>query len=136
MADAMVAFGDERLPERIWRRLTVAPDGCWIWSGALVKGYGYVHFDGRHRYVHRLLYHELVRPVLDNEDVHHERCRETRCANPAHMEPQDRREHRGHGARDRTHCPKGHPLSGPNVYHRKDRPGRECRACRRERDAR
>lgn len=131
-------FGDPRVPERIWRRLVIADDGCWLWTGSTVKGYGYLWLDRRHRYAHRALYHVLVRPVRDDEDVHHEECRNTRCANPAHMFPQDRRIHRGHGARDRTHCPKGHPLSGPNVYRRGDRPGRECRACRadRQREAR
>lgn len=35
----------------------------------------------------------------------------------------------GHAMRAKTHCKRGHPLSGPNVYVRTDRNGRECRAC-------
>lgn len=39
------------------------------------------------------------------------------------------------GARPkRTHCPKGHPLSGENVYIARTTGGRSCLACRRERD--
>lgn len=36
----------------------------------------------------------------------------------------------GHYGRDQTHCKRGHPLNGPNLYVRPDRGTRECRKCK------
>lgn len=43
-----------------------------------------------------------------------------------------RRCHAQHDAK--THCPRGHPYAGPNLYVRPDGTGRGCRACRRRAD--
>lgn len=37
-------------------------------------------------------------------------------------------------ARKRTHCPRGHPLSGENLYTNRASGGRSCLECRRQRD--
>jgi hypothetical protein len=29
----------------------------------------------------------------------------------------------------KTHCKRGHPLFGDNLYTRKDKPGRQCKQC-------
>ena len=43
-------FGDARLPERFWDKVSPEPNsGCWIWCAA-IKGLGYGHFkwDGKY----------------------------------------------------------------------------------------
>ncbi len=41
MRGAAVEFGDARLPERFWQKVTPCPmTGCWLWTGSHVDGYG------------------------------------------------------------------------------------------------
>lgn len=56
--------------ERLWQRVDkTAPNGCWLWLGALNgSGYGAVGRDNKVLRVHRVTY-ELL------------------CCNPEHLEP-------------------------------------------------
>ena len=38
----MANFGDERLPQRFWSKVSPCPmSGCWIWTGTTTqRGYG------------------------------------------------------------------------------------------------
>lgn len=129
------------LPRRLSSRITVATDGCWLWTGTSgAGGYGVVQIAVGSRArttAHRLVYELLVGPIPEGKQLDH-LCRVRNCVNPAHVEPVTIRENvlRGVGpsaanAR-KTHCPKGHPLAGDNLVTR-PRGGRECRTCHRAR---
>jgi hypothetical protein len=129
-------FGDARVPARVWAKINIAPDGCWMWTGATGGGtykYGVASLDGRIRLVHRWMYGVAVRPAADGEHVHHE-CRVPLCVNPAHLQALPVAEHIGQWHRDKTHCPHGHLYDEANTYFSKSpKGGRNCRTCGRER---
>lgn len=69
---------------------------------------------------HRFAY-ELIRgKIPEGLDIDH-LCRNRQCVNPEHMEPVTPRENTIRGDTipahnlKKTHCPKGHPLSGDNL---------------------
>ena len=139
----MATFGDDRLPARFWSRVVVDANGCWTWTGATTgKGYGVATLDGKLRLAHRWVYHRLVAPVDQEtargqarDHVHHAGCRNTLCVNPAHLEARPAGEHLGHGHRDKTTCPSGHPYDEANTLVRANG-WRSCRACARDRTRR
>lgn len=111
---------------------------CCVWQGARNRhGYGVVGFKHGSCLVHRVVY-ELVRgPIPDGLELDHVKsrgCHSPACCNVAHLEPVSHGVNvaRGDsGAREaaRTHCPKGHPYSGSNVYVVPKSGSRACRAC-------
>jgi hypothetical protein len=127
--------------------------GCWVWHSEIQPGgYGRFWFNRASGYAHIASYELLVGPIpkgLHLDHLCHTRdltcdggweCKHRRCVNPEHLQPVTRLENvrRGHrnnpGVR-KTHCPKGHPYSGPNLYV-SPRGDRMCRACRRSSDRR
>lgn len=61
---------------------------CWVWLGALSpEGYGRVGT----KYAHRIVYEQHVGPIPPGLQLDH-LCRNTRCVNPAHLEPVTRAE--------------------------------------------
>ena|SRR5215831_7523740 len=115
---------------------TEITDSCWLWTGPTGDlGYSRVWVDGKGRHGHRVMYEAEIGPVPDGMTLDH-LCRVRNCINPAHLEVVSRAENvlRGEGltaqnARKKR-CPKGHRLSGENLYiSQKGR--RECRICRR-----
>lgn len=140
-----------RIAVRFWEK--VDPSGsCWLWTasttgtgrwqyGTMVTG---SRTDGSRRFrkAHHLAYELAIGPIPEGMDVHH-LCGNTLCVRPSHLEIVSRRTHIVHrhdgimaqNAR-KTHCPRGHPLSGDNlvIETKKDRErgiGRRCRICRR-----
>lgn len=115
---------------RLARRVVVDPDtGCWLWTGALNgKGYGQIGVEGRSRSTHRVAYEALVGPIPDGLQLDH-LCRVRHCANPEHLEPVTGAENlaRSPLMGSKTHCLRGHPLSGFNVIRNGNR--RYCREC-------
>lgn len=132
--------------DRLFCRLVVADDlsengwsGCWVWPGAKSRGYGSVSVrlpDGRYirRLTHRVVWEYVVGLVPAGLELDH-LCRRRACCNPAHLEPVTHRENTRRGAGNqnvnKTHCDRGHPLSGPNM---RIEPygGRRCKACQYE----
>jgi hypothetical protein len=121
-------------------RSASTPDtGCWPWLGARwghKKGYGAAWYENFTWRAHRLFFTLLVRPVADDEHVHHD-CRNGLCCNPAHISALHESEHWGHGHADKTHCPHGHEYTEANTIVRWRRtakgtlsPNRSCRTCR------
>lgn len=113
---------------------------CWLWLGPLDRqGYVRVWYKGRNTRAH-IVTRELVFGPAPPGLVHDHTCRTRHCISPHCTEPVTNHVNtlRGDGPTARnakkTHCPRGHELSGDNVYERPDRPGsRECLTCKRER---
>ncbi len=115
-------------------RYVIDKNGCWNWDVCDNLGYGRAT-DGKHRSVkaHRLMYERLVGPIPEGLVIDH-LCRNRTCVNPDHLEPVTQSENvrRGNGfsavnAR-KTHCKRGHPLDGDNLY-RNPAGARVCRTC-------
>lgn len=132
--------------------------GCEIWNGSRDHtGYGVASIrraSGREncKRVHRIAWEVMVGPIPTGLELDHlchtnsdcdlgGLCPHRPCWNPDHLEPVTRRENcrrsksiPGLNAQ-KTHCKRGHPLSGDNLF--VDRAGgRICRQCRKEWDAR
>lgn len=125
-----------------------APGGCWLWTGPLNES-GYAmrrQNSGSSSLVHRWLYQLLVGPVdrsLHLDHLCHTRdescradrsCPHRRCVNPAHLEPvtpaENNRRSRSPAqlAAKANRCKRGHDLT-VHGYVRKDKKGRNCKAC-------
>jgi hypothetical protein len=134
------------LEERFWAQVNKT-DACWLWTGhtATGKGYGRIRVDGKYQKAHRVAYEMLVGPIPDGMQLDHiwaNGCTNRNCVKaiadefgPPHLEPVTNKENglRGNSpmaqnAR-KTHCPKGHPYEGDNLYPRTDH-GRRCRICK------
>jgi len=63
--------------------------GCWIWSGAVAGSgnhwYGHANLDGKHIYIHRLMY-EIHRGKIKKGMTIDHLCKVTRCVNPKHLD--------------------------------------------------
>lgn len=97
------------------------------------SGYGYVYVGRRRIPAHRAAYILTGRPLTDEDVVDH-LCRNPCCVNPAHLEAVSNVENVMRGDSppaknaNKTHCERGHPLSGANIYNYRGR--RHCRRCR------
>ena len=86
------ALGDNRLPERFWRKVTVdTGSGCWVWMGATTSSrYGSILWQGRAQSTHRIAYEVLTGETIpDGLTIDHVArlgCIHRACLNPAHLE--------------------------------------------------
>lgn len=107
--------------------------GCWMWMGSLSTKYGTYYRLGRNYAAHRLVFLALGGAIPDGLVLHH-KCRNCWCVNPDHLEPLSNKANVLAGTSPtaangrKTHCYRGHPLSGDNLL-RKNRSLRECRTC-------
>ena len=129
------------IPARLERH--IAPDpatGCWLWRGALIRGYGRVRWphggkSARQVMAHRAVFMASGRSIPDGLTLDH-LCRNPACVNPDHLEPVTSWEntlrspiHFAAVNARKTECPRGHLLLGSNLYVKPD--GRRvCKACR------
>ena len=75
------------LPADIAAWITVSASGCWEWQRARNNfGYGHMFREGRHVYVHRVVFEILASPIPHGYVLDH-LCRNPPCCNPAHLEP-------------------------------------------------
>ena len=93
---------------------------CWIWRGHRIKKGGYGRLTGKKgtALVHKMVWENLLGTVPLGMCLDH-LCRVTNCVNPAHMEVVTPEENTRRGLPFRkvqTHCKRGHPLSGANLY--------------------
>jgi HNH endonuclease len=107
-------------------------DGCWEWTSYKDRnGYGRVYaFKKPGNLAHRIVYELLAGPIPAGLTLDHE-CKNRGCVRPDHLKPMPLVDNvrRGVTANSlKTHCPRGHPYEGENLYvNSKGR--RECRAC-------
>ena len=108
---------------------------CWEWQGAKTdKGYAVIRMGSRNCLAHRVLYELVVGIIPEGLCLDH-LCRKRACIRPDHLEPVTHALNilRGEGApakhARKTHCLRGHPLSGDNLLPRPKNKGRQCRAC-------
>ena len=113
---------------------------CLVFTGTKVKGYGQIRREGPRKgqiYTHVWAYETYIGPVPHGLQLDH-LCRNRACFNVAHLEPVTHAENvqrglagqaTGDRQRAKTHCPKGHPYSGDNLY-TNPRSYRNCRECR------
>jgi hypothetical protein len=59
------------LEERLLRKIEKQENGCWLWRGAVQKGYGQIGLLGRERAAHRLAYALWVEPIPNGLVVLH-----------------------------------------------------------------
>lgn len=111
---------------------------CWQWTGSLIKGSGYAQFwlSGTNRLAHRVAWRMRNGDIPEGLQIDH-LCRNRACVNPDHMEVVTGlvNTHRGTSPAacnvGKTHCPKGHPYEGGNLYIGSE--GRRvCRQCQRD----
>jgi len=113
--------GGHRLDQvdRVFTRIEVSEDGCWIWQGSKDKhGYGRTNLgSGKIQNTHRFLYEQLVGAVGTGLELDH-LCMNQSCVNPSHLEPVTHQENIKRWARNLgiTHCPQGHEYSDENTY--------------------
>lgn len=74
------------IPPRFWSKVNKEPgDGCWVWTGCLVRGYGMMHITGKGAgYAHRFAWESLVGPIPHGMQLDHI-CHNPTCVNPAHL---------------------------------------------------
>lgn len=107
--------------------------GCWNWTGSKhERGYGHIHRNGTILQAHRVSYEIFKQTIPKNHDLDH-LCRNEKCVNPSHLEPVSHRENVLRGISplakqaQQTHCKRGHPLSGKNLY--VNNGSRRCQTC-------
>lgn len=129
------------LPAAMQAKVTLKPcpdenlEGpCWHWTGTLNhRGYGHIYIDGSTRRAHRVAFERLVGPIGDGLQLDH-LCLVKHCINPAHLEPVTNRVNQQRTEKaTKTHCIRGHALSGSNLIIKSPKSGgqRQCRECKR-----
>lgn len=112
--------------------------GCWNWDGCVTsQGYGVLYWDKKKQPAHRQAWMMFRGPIPSDFHIHHI-CENRRCVNPDHLLPVTPREHVNDYTplaapninAQKTHCSKGHPLEGDNIYNPPGTNKRVCRICK------
>ena len=109
-----------------------ALSGCWLWTGSEnFGGYGRFYLHNKKFAAHRTSYELFKGPIPGGLQLDH-LCRVRCCVNPDHLEIVTGAENMRRGFSPsginakKTHCHRGHPLSGDNIVGTR---GRDCREC-------
>lgn len=114
-------------------------DGCWLWPAGSDR-YGRIMRARSLVLAHRAVWEEFIGPIPNGLEMHH-KCMVTMCVNPLHLEVVTHKQNMmrpdGGGRKmaeanlAKTHCPRGHPYAGDNLYYKKQGANRLCRTCSR-----
>ena len=108
------------------------PNGCWEWQRRRRGSkYAVMEFDRRPRSVHRIMYTFAWGDIPEGLELDHI-CRNQYCVNPFHLEAVTHKKNMERGDFStliKTHCIRGHPFAGPNIYIRPGNGYRQCYAC-------
>lgn len=124
------------------KNYVVDSSGCWLWTRSKTKlGYAQFFYAGKMSKGHRYAYSFFKGPIPKDKVLDH-LCRVRHCVNPDHLELVTNRENVLRGISSaatnakKTHCKRGHELSGSNVFLCKKGGGRwrECKKCKVERN--
>jgi len=111
--------------------------GCWLWTGSIDPcGYGRFGLLGKNRQAHRVALELRDRTIPEGLEVDH-LCEVRNCVNPEHLQLVTHKDNvrlshkrgRGYWVKQ-THCIRGHPLSGDNLYINPRGFRRICKICR------
>lgn len=84
----MIEFGDDRLPAKFWRRVSIKNSGCWEWVGPRSRHGNYGRFCVSNRgdtvRAHRHLYLVLIGMNNPENSILHS-CDNAPCVNPLHL---------------------------------------------------
>lgn len=106
--------------DRIFDRIELGLDDCWLWTGPVSDGYGVIGGGGRLWRVHRVTFEHFIGAIPDELELDH-LCRVRACANPWHCEAVTSLENWKRGATPsrlnalKTHCVRGHEFSSVNT---------------------
>lgn len=112
---------------------------CIIFTGNICKD-GYGKLEGgrdfpRETLAHRVAFLVWNGPIPKGLEIDH-RCNNRLCINPQHLWAVTHSQNIGfadyssnHRNSVKTHCKRGHPLSGDNLYISPKTKSRKCRAC-------
>lgn len=111
------------LAERLLSRTKANEHGCLEFQGCRSgKGYGLGNYKDQSEHAHRTVYRGKRGVIPEGWDVFHT-CDNPPCINPLHLfaapravNIQDMRAKKRGNNQRKTHCPKGHPYSGDNLY--------------------
>ena len=125
---------NEVIRQRFWSRMAIDPQtNCWNWTSGLWGGYGSFYFQNKRYKASRFAF-MLTYGYFPTVCRH--KCDNSLCVNPDHLEDGSYKDNtqdmmkRGRWRNqyvDRTHCHRGHLLSGDNIRMRGN--GRVCKAC-------
>lgn len=116
--------------------------GCWLWTASLCRdGYGNFYDGKRVIGAHRFSWQTYKGEIPEGLHILH-KCDTPACVNPDHLSLGTHRDNMNDSLlkgrnffASKTHCKRGHVLSGENLYVRPDGT-RDCYTCRQERHLR
>lgn len=125
------------IEDRLLTKIVAHPEtGCWLWCGCIDRcGYGKVYYRERaETLAHRASYLVFKGGIPAGCEIDH-LCGNRSCINPAHLQAVphsvnvSRADYtRNHRNGRKTHCKRGHELSGVNLVVQKNG-ARQCRFC-------
>ena len=109
--------------KNFYSKIKILPNSCWEWQAKIHNPTGYGHFciNRKTFLAHRISY-ILHKGAIPHGLVINHICRNRKCVNPNHLEVVTLKENILKGFSipainsKKTHCIRGHPFNGDNLY--------------------